>query len=280
MAFKDILIMAPAAGSFDPLLSCADKIGSIEGVFVTGLVVKWIPALPTMVEGWVVDANWNKMLDDARDDAKQSKRILEEKLENQFDHCAVHSSLLEVGAARNALGLRARHADITIVRQPDFSARGYGDATLLEAAMFAGGHPVLVVPPEWEGKALGRSVLVCWNAGREAARALADAAPLIATADKVTVVTVDAEPSMSGYGDLPGMDISAHLARRGLEVELRNVDSAGREDYQAILDEAANAKADLIVMGGYGRSRLSEMVFGGVTRDMLTHASLPILMSH
>jgi nucleotide-binding universal stress UspA family protein len=93
-------------------------------------------------------------------------------------------------------------------------------------------------------------------------------------------VTVDAKPSENGYGDHPGADITAHLARRGLKVELVNLDSLGRSHAQTIQDHAIAVKADLVVMGGYGRSRLSEFIFGGLTREMLQTSDIPVLMAH
>ncbi len=118
------------------------------------------------------------------------------------------------------------------------------------------------------------------RASREAARALAAAGDLLERADRVTVATVDAKPSEDGYGPHPGVDISTHLARHGVQPELINLDSTGRSETKAILDQALAVNADLIVMGGYGRSRMSEFIFGGVTREMLKTSNVPILMAH
>ena len=150
----------------------------------------------------------------------------------------------------------------------------------LQAALFGAGRPVLVVPPDREAGPLGRQVLIAWDAGREAARAVSDALPMMENAELVGVVTIDAAPSVSRHGDLPGGNISTHLARHGLEVELRNVASADRPEAQVLLDEAMNVSADLIVMGAYGHSRLQEMVFGGMTREILVSAKVPVLLSH
>jgi nucleotide-binding universal stress UspA family protein len=98
--------------------------------------------------------------------------------------------------------------------------------------------------------------------------------------EAVTVVTVDAKPKMFGHGDQPGANIAAHLQRRGLKADVRNVDSMGRSAAAAILEEAKALDADLVVMGGYAHSRLRELVFGGATRDLLRVATVPILMAH
>jgi len=123
-------------------------------------------------------------------------------------------------------------------------------------------------------------VVVAWDASREATRALSEAQALLEMAEQVTVVTVDAKPKMFGHGDQPGANIAAHLARRGLPAEVRNVDSMGRPASLAILEEATALNADLVVMGGYAHSRLRELVFGGATRELLRTTKIPLLMAH
>ncbi len=93
------------------------------------------------------------------------------------------------------------------------------------------------------------------------------------------MIAVDASPAYEG-DTFAGYDISAHLARHGLKVSLRQPDSFGRSIDRALLDEASDCKADLIVMGGYGHSRLREFVLGGVTRALTSQCPLPILISH
>lgn len=151
---------------------------------------------------------------------------------------------------------------------------------VFEGVLFGSGRPVLLVPPSWKGLELGRNVVVAWNGKREAARALADAAPLLDKADLVTIMTVDAQPSVDGVGPAPGADIAAHLARRGLRVEVRNLDGLGRDSSDILMEGAARIGADLIVMGGYGRARLREWIFGGVTRAVIENAQVPVFMSH
>jgi nucleotide-binding universal stress UspA family protein len=201
------------------------------------------------------------------------------RFERNFGSGGVEGLLLDVEDAHKAIGIRARHTDVTVVSR----LRPAGPETVnmvIEACLFASGRPVFVVPPTWQTGDIGRIVLVVWKPTREAARALADAGPILESADHVVVATIDATPSELGYGEAPGADICAHLARFCMKVELVNLASAGRSPAQAMLDQALAVGADLIVMGGYGRSRLSELILGGVTRDMLHNSKLPILMSH
>jgi len=121
--------------------------------------------------------------------------------------------------------------------------------------------------------------MVAWTAKRESARALADATPFMEGAEQIGLVAVDASPAYQG-DTFAGYDISTHLARHGLEISLRQPDSFGRTAAKALLDEARDCGADLIVMGGYGHSRLREFILGGVTRELTAHSSIPILISH
>jgi nucleotide-binding universal stress UspA family protein len=179
-----------------------------------------------------------------------------------------------IGTVEDVVARHAMHADITIMQAP---ANIHEDAAF-EAALFRSGRPVLVMPAAWKGETIGKRVVVAWKPKREAARAVADAAPFLSEADQVTVVTVDARPESQGAG--AGRDICTNLARKGVAVELRNIDGMGQGAETALLDEARALEADLIVMGGYGHSRLREFVFGGVTRALSRTPPIPVLLSH
>ena len=148
----------------------------------------------------------------------------------------------------------------------------------VEAALFGSGRPVLIVPYiQQAGLKLDR-VLVCWDGSRTAARATADALPLLAKAETTEVITVT-----DGAGDqdeIPGFDIAKHLARHGIKVELKRIVRGDVDVPNIILSHAADTSADLIVMGGYGHSRLREFVLGGATRGLLQSMTVPTFMSH
>jgi nucleotide-binding universal stress UspA family protein len=120
-------------------------------------------------------------------------------------------------------------------------------------------------------------VLIAWDGGRPAARAVADALPLLALVDRVEIVTVN---DASGDRHLPSENIARHLARHGIAVELKSVPRGDLDVANALLSYAGDAGADLIVMGGYGHSRLREIVLGGTTRTILQSMTVPVLMAH
>ncbi len=121
-------------------------------------------------------------------------------------------------------------------------------------------------------------VMVCWDGSRNAARAINDAMPFLSRAKAVDVVTIDTKEDKTG--EIKGVDIAQHLARHGLNVELRRINAGDVDVANVILSDAADRDADFIVMGGYGHSRLREFVLGGATRGILSSMTVPTLMSH
>ncbi len=151
------------------------------------------------------------------------------------------------------------------------------DRGLIEAALFDSGRPVLIVPPGRE-RYVGKRILIAWDGGASAARAVADALPFLKQAEEVEILTVTGEKDLAGL--LPGTDLAPHLARHGVKVTVRNV-ALGEADVASEIRQAASGfAADLIVCGAYKHSRLREWLLGGVTQSLLQECRLPILMSH
>jgi nucleotide-binding universal stress UspA family protein len=168
-----------------------------------------------------------------------------------------------------------RLADLTILSR-DHTPNG-GDSDLTASALgLACGGPVLVLPDATETPAVGRRVLVAWDGGREASRALRDAWPFLKTADKIFALTVG-----SSHDAGPRTLLEEAFRVHGCDVEWiadhhHNDAVAGH----AILDQAAKLDADLIVMGLYGHVRLLELLMGGVSREVMARSPVPLLVSH
>jgi nucleotide-binding universal stress UspA family protein len=122
--------------------------------------------------------------------------------------------------------------------------------------------------------------MVMWNASREAARAIYDALPVLKAAKKVVVISVNPGRGTPDIGDLPGADIAHQLARHGVKAESAPTYADDIDVDDVILSRGADMSADLIVMGGYGRSRVRELILGGATRGILDHMTIPVIFSH
>ena len=184
------------------------------------------------------------------------------------------------GSPTEVTGIVGRYADLVVVGQVDPDRDGEVPPVHPEDVLFDCGRPVLVVPYAGRPTSIGERAVIGWNASREAARAVNDALPLLETAEKVSVLAVNPKPGFDGLGDEPGADIALHLARHGVMVTADHFSARGMDAGDMILNYATDVSADLLVMGAYGRSRLRELVLGGVTRHIMHHMTIPVLFSH
>jgi nucleotide-binding universal stress UspA family protein len=184
---------------------------------------------------------------------------------------------VSMGDPLAAVRLSARYADLVIAGQPEPGeplAKAFAGELVLST-----GRPVLFVPYVGRFPDVGKRVLVAWNASREAVRAVSDALPLLVRADSLEVVAFAPESGWD-HGEVPGADIALYLARHGVKATAARQNAPDVEIGAQILSRAADAGADLIVMGGYGHSRLRELALGGATRSVLQAMTVPVLMAH
>jgi nucleotide-binding universal stress UspA family protein len=168
----------------------------------------------------------------------------------------------------------ARLRDLTIVSVPEPYDQWYA-----EAIIFGSGRPTLVLPesPPFRPFELN-TVVVAWDFSRPAARAVADAIPILGKAKIVRIVTVTNEKVIDTKHS--SEELAKNLSRHGIDVIVDRVDAAGRSIGDSLTREIASYNADLLVMGAYGHSRFREFVLGGATQSMLSKPLLPILFSH
>jgi nucleotide-binding universal stress UspA family protein len=166
----------------------------------------------------------------------------------------------------------ARLYDLTVALQPEPDRDTY-DNTVPQEILFQSGGPVIFIPYTHKGPFEPKHIGIAWDGSRLAARAVRDAAPFLARAQNITIISVNET-------EIPAASLKDHLARHELTARIVRM-SADRADIQPmVLSIAADTGLDLIVMGGYGHSRLQERIVGGVTRGMLQSMTVPTLMSH
>jgi nucleotide-binding universal stress UspA family protein len=170
----------------------------------------------------------------------------------------------------------ARLHDLTIVLQPDIDLDTFDNA-LPQELLFQCGGPVLVIPNIHKGPLEPKRVGIAWDGSRLAARAVRDAEPFLARAEAIAIISVN---EAEDPGKASAAALAAHLARRGLLARIERATVEPAHIQPALLSIAADTNLDLIVMGGYGHSRLQERILGGVTRGMFQSMTVPTLMSH
>jgi nucleotide-binding universal stress UspA family protein len=170
----------------------------------------------------------------------------------------------------------ARRFDLSIVSQAEPDDDGI-DAAIVETTLFEAGGPVLIVPYIQKEELVLDRVVVCWDGSRPAARAVADALPFIKRSKLVNLIVVENDQPKST--DVPGIDIARHIARHDVNVELKSLPMT-IDVGTTILNFVSDSSTDLLVMGGYGHSRLRQFILGGATRSILESMTVPTLMSH
>jgi nucleotide-binding universal stress UspA family protein len=275
MTMKTILVHladdADCAGRLRAALAFARHFGA----HVSGVYTSLRPELPPVVLGRGASLGF---VDEVAALLRKHAAASESMFRKSCDAENVpHDWRHELGDPTESLARRLHYADIAFVSQS--APNTVKEAAMLylsdHLAMVADG-PVVVMPHGAPPRSLGHVVLIGWKPCREAGRAVRDALPVLAAADRVAILTVGAgEESRES-----GAALAARLKRQGIAAEPHHRDAADNEAAAALLDEAGRMEADLVVIGAYGRSRLRELVLGGVTRHMLAAMRVPVLMSH
>jgi nucleotide-binding universal stress UspA family protein len=182
-----------------------------------------------------------------------------------------------VAGAPDLFGRIARRFDLAVVGQAR-REQGASEELMIEGALFGSGRPLIVVPHDHkQGLKLDR-IVICWDGSRPAARAIADSLPFLERAKSIDIVVVTGERDKSG--EITGTNMRRHLARHGINVEIKHITGDGAGVQSALLAHATETQSDFMVLGGYGHSRLREFILGGVTRSILRSMVVPVLMSH
>lgn len=179
-----------------------------------------------------------------------------------------------MNVARRVVRL-ARLADVAIL-EPNNQTFSLKEG-LIEDVLFGSGRPIIVVPTKWGGRAACERIIVAWDGGARAARAIGDALPLLSLAKEVEVVAVSGDPDPAKR--LDGAEIAPHLARHCRSVKITQLASSHGDVAATLSRHAGLIGADLIVMGAYGHAKLREVILGGVTRSMIREPPIPVFMS-
>ena len=277
MAFKDILVALTSYPDPTPVSAVEDAVAvaAALGAHLAALACETRVQLP----GHFVSASMVSGMIAA--EAGKSRKNAQELLA-AFDAAAERAGILHETILEKCLTLEvpdllveyARLRDLTILPMPASS-----DAWYAEAIIFGSGKPTLVLPAGAKPRPFKLdTVVVAWDFSRAAARAIADALPMLEPAKQVRIVTVVNEKALDTKRS--GEEVAKNLARHGINVVLDKVDASGNPIGAVLEHYTASQGADLLVMGAYGHTRLREFVLGGATRSLLAKPPLPILFSH
>jgi nucleotide-binding universal stress UspA family protein len=276
MTPKTILLCLNEIAGNDQAIAAARQLANMFQAHVTGLYV--IPAVqiyPTA--GMDAAPHFN---DANRVYFEQSKALVQEKFEAAMTADGLSFGFDVVDSKHSQISEdvidAARSVDLVVMVPAQADGTSGIEADLAERVAMQAGRPLLLLPPAQSAGLQLDIIAVAWNGGREAARATFDALPLLSQAKKVWLIGAD-----DTKRDLePEADIATTLSRHKVKIEIAHVASGGANTGEVLMREALDRGAGLLVMGAYGHSRLSELVFGGTTRHVLRNLTMPVLVSH
>jgi nucleotide-binding universal stress UspA family protein len=273
---KDIAVLLPVDRPVGDLIDCAASVATLFEAHLDGIACVYQalnPMIASEAAAVVMSAQYETSVEQAASVLDQFE-ITARRLGIPHD---ARSTFNVSYAATRIVTEMSRLYDLNIVAQPDRSNPSQADF-LSEAVLFGSGRPVLMVPYITRAPIKTDRVLICWDGGVPAARAVHDAMPFLRKAKTIDVVAVNEKEDDAG--DVSSAALASHLARRDLAATTYRLKADVPNIHNAILSLAADNDTDLIVMGGYGHSRLREFILGGTTRGMFETLTVPALISH
>lgn len=279
MSLKDILIHVEQSGVGTARLVLAARLAAAHGARLTGLYVRPvidIPAVAQTVAGTSLTELIQRTADSAAAEARQTfdQLVSDSNVERQW---------VEVtGTPADVLPHYIHTTDLAVIGSSD--GEQPASRRLSGQLVLTAGVPVLVVPDTVparvnSGDAPGRRVLVAWNNSREAVRAVRDALPILRMADHVEILMILAR-NIDQKGTAPGAALLEHLERHGVRAEVKVIAFNETQGVSGqVLGRADAISADMIVMGGFGRSWLREAMVGSTTGTLMSRSPVPLLVS-
>jgi len=212
-------------------------------------------------------------------DAKLAAKA-SDTFQNVVGEVECKSSWLEIYDEDNPLRA-VIYSDLIITNQVNYDPRqGHSNIGFVNSLVLGSGKPVILIPTEWDKPEFGKNVIIGWDESREATRAIQDAMPILKGADSVDALFVNCKKRNEELVDVS--EISNYLSKHEVanNFHLASLDEEANTPEKVLMNFTAKTSSDLIVVGGYGHTRLREIVLGGVTRNLSKNSKVPVLFSH
>jgi nucleotide-binding universal stress UspA family protein len=274
---KDIIVNLSVTKNDSTVGNYAVSVAAALQAHLTGIAFIYDPIVPISGTGYIPA----DVIESQRADNETAADAAIKDFTTTTDRAGISAEPQSLTASLTGAGDQfarmARRFDLAIVgqAQPEMSTM---EQIIGETTLFESGRPMIMVPYIQKAPFKTGNVMICWDGSRTAARAVADAIPILGKSSRIEIVSVTSERGKKD--EIEGVDIGQHLARHGLKVDVHRISKGNIDVADALLSHAADSAADLMVMGGYGHSRLREFVLGGVTRSIFQSMTLPVLLSH
>jgi nucleotide-binding universal stress UspA family protein len=282
MSLRTLLVHLDASERCAARVALAATLAQAHGSRVVGLATTGTAELPLApFEAMAGAAEWvARSTELLRETAQAQAARFTQQMSAQG--LADHEARVDEHDALNATVQHGRYADLVIVGQTDRSApMGPVAWDFPQQLLLNAGRPVLVVPHSGRFTTIDDHAVVAWKDTRETVRALSDALPLLHRTRRVTLLSLTSPSESDNEPDRPQALAAAQawLAQHGIEATVRH-EVTVNDTGNALLSRVSDLGGDLLVMGGYGHTRLRELLLGGATRQVLQHMTVPVLMSH
>lgn len=274
MGLKTILVHLANDEDHVARLATAMRLAKRHGAHLIALYITRPGERPAEVAGRTASLAYMR---ESAEEAEARARAVESEFASTCEREGLsYDWVMEDSEHLDSLAQRAHAADLVIVsRGPDLHFEDRFRLRLSEELVLVTGLPIMILPPGAKAQDPGQRIFVCWKPTREAVRALRDSLPLLAAAQSVYLGLVNPDEGDS----VAALEIQQFLSRHGVTAQTLDLPAQGSIG-ESLLAGAAAHNCDLIVSGAYGHTRLREVLTGGVTRSLLRHATVPLLLSH
>ncbi|MEO1494698.1 MAG: universal stress protein [Pseudomonadota bacterium] len=274
MSIKNILVSFNGTDGAARAVRLAAAMARRYDAHLTGVFAHTAPHTRYQFEAYLTQAALY-IMDEGVREAEEQRREEFEEIVGSAEQGVRNDFICQSGFPNDVLSRMGRTYDLIVMAQPDGKSSVYDEPRPDDVAMESG-RPVLVAPRGFERFEQSAAAVLAWDGERAASRALADAMDLLEDKHRLMVLHVGSDEKVRQ----PGASIMEHLSRHGLEATLNVEKPGGLSTSEIILNACAETDAGLLVMGAYEHSRVSEMLLGGVTRDVVARSHIPVLMSH
>jgi len=282
MAYKSILTVLTNPGDAELAISSAARLARSQDAHLDVLVL----GVDRTQVGYSYIGSGAVLMQVGIDRAEADARAMEAAAkaalaeEGEDLRYSLEAVVTQLGALTDLVASRARFADLVVLPRPYGTGIGPESEAIVEAALFEGKVPVLVLPAKGLGEnALPKRIVVAWNQSGEALTATRLALPLLKGADAVNITVID-PPTQGEERSDPGGMLCQMLVRHGVHAEVSVLARSLPRISDVLARHIWDQNADMLVMGAYGHSRFREAILGGATRNMLEKAEVPVLMAH
>lgn len=278
MGFKTVLLVV-GVGQDDLEVDRGAGIAGALEAHLTVLVLGVAPPPPSSPYGVVSNDIWASEIRDGQGVAQARAEAIAASLAARGQSATVQSQFIDRATVSTLVARYARYADLTLIT-PQTEGVELMQSWVINGALFESGRPVVLLPVGAVAFPAAKRMMIAWDASVEASKAVRDAIGLMQAADEVHAVLIDPVPSFEGHGPEPGADLATYLGRHGVAVTVHRLPREGKDVSDMLQRTATDLGIDLIVMGGFGHSRLRQRIFGGTTTSTIRETRVPVLMAH